>query len=497
MNLKTTLKRIGFVLLALFSILVIIVLVRTFTFTSVQRQVEPAPPLPDLDLDAAAERLAASLRFPTVSVVDQGPRDPQTFLDLHAFLRQSFPRTHATLQVETIATHSLLYTWPGSDPTLPPLLLMGHLDVVPVEPGTEDAWKYPPYQGVIAEGFIWGRGAIDDKGTCLGLLEATEYLLAHNFQPRRTVYLAMGHDEEVGGRHGAQAIVETLKARGVELWMVIDEGMPVTQGIMPGVSAPVAFIGTAEKGYLTLELSVKGAGGHSSMPPEHTAVGILAKAITRLEDNPMPTTLDGAVSDMLDRVGPEIDSFVTRMASANRWLFAPIIESQFASQPTTNAVVRTTTAVTVVEGSIKENVLPSRARALVNFRIHPQDSIASVTEHVRTTVDDERIQIAVAPGNMAEPSPLSSVESDAYLTLETTIRQVFPDAVVSPGLFIAMTDSRHYMPIARDVYRFMPFRMNPEDRERIHGTNERLSIENYGEYIAFYVQLLRNVSDSG
>jgi carboxypeptidase PM20D1 len=241
-------------------------------------------------------RLAQALRFATISHEDPAQVDRAPFRELHRFLEESFPQVHHSLKREVIEEYSLLYTWQGTDASLAPALFAGHIDVVPVESGTETEWQYPPFEGCVEEGYIWGRGALDDKVAVLGLLEAAEALLARGFQPHRTIYLAFGHDEEVGGTYGAKRIAALLQQRGVRLEFALDEGLAVTEGIIPKVSKPVAMVGIAEKGYLCLELSAESRGGHSSMPPSETAIGILSAAITRLERHPMPPRRDSRPS---------------------------------------------------------------------------------------------------------------------------------------------------------------------------------------------------------
>lgn len=275
-------------------------------------------------LDGAAERLAGSLRMRTISSEDPAAFDAEAFEALHGYLESAFPRVHAQLRRETVASHSLLYTWQGSDSSVNPILMIGHLDVVPVEPGAEGNWQQDPFGGRIADGFIWGRGAIDNKSTVVGTLEAVEMLLSEGFQPARTVYLAYGHDEEVGGAAGAREIAALLKARGVELEMVLDEGGVIAEGILPGISEPIALVGIAEKGFVTIELSARVAGGHSSLPPRQSAVGILSAAVARLEATPMGARLEGPTRQLFDRIGPRFP-IVQRALFANLWLTGPLV----------------------------------------------------------------------------------------------------------------------------------------------------------------------------
>jgi carboxypeptidase PM20D1 len=482
-------KKVLLVLGLGFLILVAVLLVRTARFTSRQVHVEPAPAVA-LDADASAARLADALRHPTLSHLDPAQRNEAAFAALNDFLIRTFPRVHETLSREVAGECGVLYTWHGSDSGLKPILLMGHVDVVPVEPGTEEDWEHPPFAGEIADGYVWGRGAIDNKSTVLALLEAVEVMLGENFQPVRTVYLAFGQDEEVGGHSGAAAIVDLLDSRGVGLEYVLDEGAVVLADAAP-LNAPVALVGIAEKGYLSLALSVEVEGGHSSMPPRQTAVGILSSAVAKLQDNPFPGGLRGPTRQYLSCVGREL-SFFPRMVFANTWLFGPLIERQLAASPSSDALLRTTTAPTMFEGSIKDNVLPGRARAVVNFRIYPGETVESVTDRVQSLIDDPRVQIEPFSGFIEDPSPVSPTGVPAFGILQRTIRQVFSDVVVAPFLTVVTTDSRHYHRLTENVYRFQPVRLLQEDLPRIHGTNERISIESYAAGIRFFRQLILN-----
>jgi len=477
-------------------LLVGVVLVRTLTARSSQ------PPVSQLTVgaapaDAIAARLAESVRFATFAAPDGQQFDPAPFEALHAWMDATYPAVRSGLRREVIAGHSLLYTWKGMDPALPPLLLLAHQDVVPVEESTLANWEQPPFDGVVADGWIWGRGTLDDKVSLVAILEAVESLLIAGFQPQRTVMLAFGHDEEVAG-NGAEAMAELLAQRGVSPMLVLDEGLTVTHGIVPGLTQPAALVGIAEKGYFTVELTVEGEGGHSSMPPPHTAVGILAAAVTLLEANPLPAHMDGPMAEMLATLGPEMD-FVNKLVFRNLWLLGGVVKGKLESSYTTNASIRTTTAVTMFDGGVKENVLPQSARAVVNFRIFPGETREDVLRHVERTVGDSRVKLRPLSGISGDPAPVSSTESDGWRLLIGTVRQAFPDAVVAPAMSLVATDARSYSGLSDSVYRFSPIRLHKDrgDTRRFHGTNERVSVENYAEAVRFYAQLITNVSGGG
>jgi len=486
-------RRLLVIMLISLAVLSGVLLVRTALVTSRQMTVDSASPI-SVDAKTAASRLGQALQFRTISYQDRSLPNREAFIGLHQYLAKSFPETHRKLQRDLMNEYSLLYTWTGTEPTLPPILLLGHLDVVPVEPGTEKEWTYPPFAGTVADGHIWGRGAMDDKVAVLGPLEAVEHLLQQRFALRRTVIMAFGHDEEVGGEKGAKSIVARLAQRGVRPSLVLDEGMAILQGIVPGMSRPVASIGVAEKGYLSLELIAEGEGGHSSMPPHDTSVGILASAIHALESHPMPAHTDGPVGALFQFLGPEMP-MGPRVALANLWLFDPVLRYLLDRGPSTRALIRTTFAPTMLEGSLKENVLPGKARAVVNVRVHPSDTVDETTAHVTRVINDSRVTTRPLSDIRSDPSTVSPTGSSTFTLLQRTITQQFPDAIVAPGLVLGATDSRHYQPLSDQIFRFLPIRVTAQDIARIHGVNERLAIDNYGDIIAFYIRLIRNFNE--
>ena len=469
--------------------LVAVVLVRA-AFVS-QPQVSTPAPLAAFHVDAmqAAERLAGAIRIPTVSEQEAGQTNQQTFVALHAYIERAFPRVHTALRREVIGEYSLLYTWQGTRNDLKAIALLAHLDVVPAE-AEKSEWTHPPFAGRIVDGFIWGRGTLDMKHGVIAYLEAVEALLREDFRPIRTIYLAFGHDEEIGGRNGARRIAKSLSERGVRLGFTLDEGQAIVEGIIPGVAKPVALVGLGEKGYLTLELVVTDEGGHSSMPRPDMAVVRLARAIERLDRNAMRAVLQPPATWMFDRLAPEM-SFPYRMVFVNRWLFEPLLLSQLARAPGPNGLIRTTAAPTVLSAGAKENVIPATARALVNFRLLASQTTQGVIAHVRATIDDPGIEIKVT-GEHWEAGRISRTESFGYELIEHTIRQVYPEVVVAPSLTIGFTDSPHYAAIADESYRFIPMRLQSADLKRIHGIDERIAVSDYVRMVHFYAALMRN-----
>lgn len=472
-------------LLALLAILAGIVVFRAQTqFPDIQVAPAQLTPLPLIDEDGAVERLAAALRIPTVSSEDRSQLPADAFGALHEHLEASFPLVHRRAEREVVNDFSVLYTLEGNDPTLDPVLFAAHQDVVPVDP--DSTWQQPPFSGSVVDGEIWGRGALDDKSGVLGALEAMESLLADGFRPERTIYLAFGHDEEVGGEEGAAEIVELLASRGVELYFAIDEGGVVRDELFPGLDHPVAVIGVAEKGFVNARLVVEAAGGHSSQPPPQTALGILARAIVRVEDHPFPTTLD-YLGMTVDAVGHEAP-FSQRAVFGNLWLTRHMVETQFLKSPVTAAITRTTTAATMAEGSSAANVLPTRAEAVINFRTLPGDTGESVHRRLVDIIDDERVEVQIE--STSEASPVSP-QGDAYGTIASTLRGMDVNLLVAPYLVIGGTDARYYTRLTPNVYRFMMMRADDDTVKRMHGVDERIEVDDYLEMVRFYAHLMR------
>jgi carboxypeptidase PM20D1 len=465
----------------LLAILAIVILAGALAFNTLthgSRQLQVAAvPRAEVDAQAASKRLAEAIRFRTISSYEKPDQHAEALRGMRAHIEKSFPAFHAAVKREIVGRYSLLYTWAGSDPRAQPIALLAHQDVVPVAPGTEKDWQHPPFDGVIADGFIWGRGSWDDKGNLYSMLEAAEAMAASGFRPKRTIYFAFGHDEETAGTAGAKSIAALLASRGIRLDFVIDEGLLITEGIMKGLDKPAALIGVA---------------GHSSMPPRDTAIGMMSAALARLEDHRLPMQIRSTVAEMFDTLAPEMSGF-NRVVLSNLWLFRPLLLREFAKSGPSEAMVRTTTALTIFNAGDKDNVLPGNAEATVNFRLIPGDTQESVIDHVRGTIANDRISIKPFPGN-TNPPPVTATASPSFQLLNRTIREVYPDVIVAPGLMVAATDSRHYTEITDKIFRFSPVRANSEDLKRFHGTNERLSVEGYADMIRFYRRLIENAA---
>lgn len=451
----------------------------------------------------AAERLAAVVRVPTVSSRVPEEQVPARFDELETLLAELYPATFTTLELEHVGEHGLLLRWPGTDPALAaaPLVLMAHQDVVPVAgldhttSGPDDpapGWSVPPFAGVIRDGVVWGRGTLDDKGALVAVLEAVETLVAEGFTPTRDVVLSFGANEEIAGTD-ATAAAEALRARGVRPWLVLDEGGAVVQGAMPGVGAPTAVIGVAEKGVLEVDVITRGAGGHASTPVRGGATARLARAITRLEAHPFPARVTPPVRALLDALAPHVDgplaAVLGRLGAPG---VAPVVAQALArSGPETAALVRTTVAVTQLEGSPAENVLATTARAHLNVRISTGETVVATVDRLRRVVADDAAELVVT--SASEPSPVSPATGEQWDALVAAVGASHPDAVVLPYVQLGASDSRFFTPVSDHVYRFSPFFLSRAQRDAIHGTDERLEVIELDRGVAFYVALLRGV----
>lgn len=440
-----------------------------------------------IDEEAAVQRFARSLTYPTISHDDRNNFDAAAFTGFREYLEQTYPLVHERMQRTVITGYSLLFYLPGSNPDLQPVLFMGHMDVVPVQDDTLDQWTHPPFAGVVENGIVWGRGSVDDKVGVIGLLEAAELLLQQGHQPERGLYLAFGHNEEVGGADGAQAVAAYLEQQGIRFDFVMDEGGALTQGMLAGIDRPLATIGVSEKGYVNLVLTVTAAGGHSSQPPDHSALGILSQAIVSIENNPFPARLDFMVPT-IEAIGAYLP-FADRLAMSNLWLLEPIVKSQLLQQPDMAAGIRTTTAATMASGSPKSNILPTRAQGVVNFRILPGETVETVRQRVVDIIDDERVEVTAEYGS--DPSPVSPTDTRGYQLIASSIRAFAQGALVAPYMVRGGTDAKYFYSVSDNVYRFAMISVTPETVRYVHGIDERLPVEDYLRAIRFYYQMLR------
>jgi carboxypeptidase PM20D1 len=441
--------------------------------------------VPGYDLNAAVRHLSEAAQLRTVSNQDPTANDVAEWDRLHAWLAATYPTAHAAMARTILPNRTLVYHWPGSDPALAPIIVMAHQDVVPVTPGTEKDWKYPPFAGTIAENAVWGRGTVDDKGSLVGLFEALDALAKAGFKPKRGIYLVSGHDEEAGGT-GAIAAAAKLKAEGVKAIYTLDEGSIVLTDT-PVIDGPAIMIGIAEKGYGTLKVTANAAGGHSSMPPAETGVETLAKAVLAITAKPFPLEVRGPGAAMIEALAAKKGG-TTKMAVANQWLFGGKLRQQLGASPTTAAAFHTTIAPTMLEGSPKENVLPQSANALINYRIAPWNSSADVMARAKAAAGSKVDLAWVKPPR--EPSRVSSTSSQGWKWIAAAARADAPGAVLTPTLVVAGTDSRSMEPVSQDVYRFMPMHFSLKESAMIHGTNEHMAVDSFKRMIDFYARLI-------
>jgi carboxypeptidase PM20D1 len=459
----------------------------------------PRAPAPGLSLAEGAlkeavgveDELAAATKRPTVSSYDKDAEDDGAFAAFKNDLRDLYPKVHAALDREEIGDRALLFTWRGSDQSLAPAILCAHFDVVPAEDA--ERWKHGPFSGDIAEGFVWGRGTQDIKLMLVGALHAAESLIGRGFAPRRTIYFTFGGDEEIGGYRGARLIGETLASRGVRASFLLDEGGPIADGMLSFADRPLALVGIAEKGYMDVLVEASGAGGHASMPPRRTAVGELARAVAAIEASPPRARLGYAVRSFLDRLSP-YSPFGIRLLFRNLWLFGPIVKLAFGADRTTNAMIRTTLAPTMLEGSSKENVLADRATANVNVRILPGETSGLVLARMARIAKSFGATARIAhPEALVEPLPESPVDHEGYKAIEAALAASFPEAAAVPFLFSAGTDTKHYRGVAGAMYRLTPLRQTPADLDGVHGRDERVEIGNLRRCALFYERLMADL----
>jgi len=475
-----------------------IVLYRASHF-AIQLPEERLIPFEDIDGEEVARHIGLAIQMKTISHADPEKVDPLPFEGLRNLLQVLYPQVEDHLTREVINGGALLYTWKGTDPDLDPIALAAHQDVVPANEAPDSGWSYPPFAGEVADGYVWGRGALDCKGSLISIMEAVNNLIRDGFEPRRTVYLLFGHDEECSGSRGAVELARTLEDRGVRLALLLDEGGAITRGSLPGIDSPVAMIGVTEKGHLTLKLKATTQAGHASTPSNQTAIGALSLAIATLENNPFPQHLD-MVEFMMSFVGDEMP-FLDRMMLANTWLFGKAVKRKMSAKPITDANTRTTIAPTMIHAGTAENVLPATAEALINLRIYPGETVRETYERVYDLVADETLEVLPAHGETLEgehtwePTEISNIDSPQFRLLSRLARSAYPRALVAPFMMNGATDARHYTDLSRHIFRFTPMVLSHEDQETVHGVNERLSFENAARMVGFMQALILNATE--
>lgn len=480
-------------ILGLLGAFIAVTLVRAAFWTPEKVEFEPLPD-EQVDVEKYRKDLSDAIKIKTISNVDVDKVDWNEFKRLHALFEERFPLVYKNLKCEEISLASLLFTWEGKNPDLEPIALLGHQDVVPVAEGTEGDWTHPAFDGVDDGEFVWGRGALDMKNHLIAVLESVEALLAEGFEPERTVYLCFGHDEEIvaAPTSGAGSIAAVLKERGVHLDSVIDEGGAILNLHVGNIlNKKLAGVGIAEKGYVDYRVSVSAKGGHSSQPPEHTALGALADVIKDIEGHQFKAKMPAFVYELFTKIGKNV-SYPARIVTCNLWLLKPLITAVMRKIPPAASLIHTTTAVTMAEGSPAANVLPQKASVTVNFRMMPGVTIKNVEEHIRKCVRNKDIEVEYLKGK--EASKVSPTDSRSFKILEEICTRTDRDLLVAPYLVMGGTDAYHYEEVCDNIYRFAPFVMDTKLLLTTHGTDERIPISCMADGLKFFKRYIRMMS---
>ena len=464
------------------AVLLLTIIIRALLFVPPKKK-EIKPAAVSVNTEKAAHDLAEMIKCKTVSDYDKSNEDEEEFKRFEALLPELFPNVYKKCELEKVGDRGLLFRWRGKSSDAP-TVLMSHYDVVSVD---EDAWEKPAFSGIIENGVLWGRGALDTKGTLNGVLQAAEQLICEGFVPRNDIYFAFGGDEEING-HGATDIVELFKSRGIEPGMVLDEGGAVVTNVVPGVSAPTALIGIAEKGMANIEYTVRGGGGHASSPKTVTPIGRLSRACVRMEKHPLKYNMTAPAAKFFDTIC-RYSSFPYRVIFANLWCFGPALDLVARlSGGELNAMVRTTTAFTQMQGSKGANVIPPHASMVSNHRIADGETVESLRERIVKTIKDDKIEVSVLHG--VNPSRISTTDCEGWERLCEATAESWQDAVVSPYYMLACSDSRNWGVISDKVYRFSAMALSKEERGTIHGNNERIPLSTISKTVEFYVRLM-------
>ena len=474
---------IGYVILGLLGLLLAVLLIRALCF-SPKKQPTETPETVSFDRDAAIDALQKLVQCKTVSYNDPAMEDEAEFQKLIDLLPELYPNVFATCSFQQLPDRALLFRWPGKSADAPSVM-MAHYDVVPVD---EERWEKPPFAGIIEGQFLWGRGTLDTKVTFNGVLSSANHLIGTGFVPENDIYFAFSGGEEVNGQ-GAVNIVRYFTQEGIQPALVVDEGGAVVEHVFPGVKAPCGMIGIAEKGMMNVRYTVRSSGGHASAPLPKTPVTTLAKACASVVKHPFKMHLTKPAAEMFDTLGRH-SSFALKLVFANLWLFRPVLDLICRTGGgEMNALVRTTTAFTMMQGSNARNVLPTEASLISNMRLNPADSVASAEAYLKKAVNDESVDITVLES--FEPSPISETDCESWNKVADAVSQTWPGCIVTPYLMVQCSDSRHYRDLSRHVYRFSAMDMTAEERKSIHGNNEKIRLESIARAVEFYIRLMK------
>ena len=476
-------KKILLILLAVIIIVSAVILINNSKYSGT---IPSKPAMAQIAIsDSAIQHMSEAVQIKTISYADSLPVDTAEYMRFRAFIEKAYPLVNQKLPRQIFNQFSYLYKWEGSNKSLAPYVIMAHSDVVPVEEATLNKWTVAPFSGAVKDSMIWGRGVIDDKGCLVPILEAAEQLLRENFQPERTIYLSFGHDEEISGPHGAQAIEKWFKENNIRPQLVIDEGGEITLEQFPQLKRPVAAIGVGEKGYLSFKLTVEKEGGHSSMPQPQTAIDILTSALVKLRSQQMPFRITAPMQELLTRIAPGLP-YMEKTALANQWLFGEMLQKEFDKNEVTNSLFHTTIVPTIINGGIKDNVIPAVATAIVNSRSLPGDSQDDVIAFMKKLINDDRVKIEPFKSN-TEPSNIADINGIAYKKIESLCYKVMPDVIPVPYLLMGGTDSHYFDDVSDGVIKFAP----SVDGKGYHGINERLPFADFKRMIFFYTLLMK------
>ncbi len=473
------------IILGIVAAFVAVILVRTLRFTPKAQPVTSQEAV-SYDQDAAIDALAQLIRCKTISYSDHSLEDDAEFEKFIALLPSLYPNVFKSCSFDQLPDRALLFKWPGRQPG-DPAVMMAHYDVVPVN---EENWDKPPFEAIIEDGHMWGRGTLDTKGTFNGVLFAADTLIAQGFQPEHDMYFAFSGGEEVSG-NGAPNIVDWFEKNGITPAIVVDEGGAVVENVFPGVKQPCAVIGIAEKGFMNVAFRNRSSGGHASSPKPHTPVGILSQACCDVESNPFDAHIEGPAAQMFDTLGRH-STFLYRMIFANMWCFGWVIDLLGRkSGGEMNALIRTTVAFTQMQGSSARNVIPPEATMVANMRLNPADTVESAVETLKNIISNDEVEITVLEGT--NPSRVSVTEGPAWEKVSAAVLETWPGCIVSPYLMVACSDSRHYGRISDKVYRFSAMDLTGEERATIHGNNEKIRLELIGRAVEFYIRLMKKL----